>query len=90
MSIKKLLSLGFVLASMSAQAIPPAPPTAIYNKIRTIAAKNCVTDNDIVVGDLKDTDSVKFVLQLNKSATSGVLTMIEDGKVVDNFKVTCK
>lgn len=89
MTVKNLLVSGLVLFSAGVHAIPPAPP-AIYNKIKSIAARNCVTEDNIVVSDLKDTDSVKFVLQLNKSSTAGVLSMIEDGKVVENFAVTCK
>lgn len=90
MNGKKFLALGLVLFSLGAQAIPPAPPTAIYNKIRTIAARNCVTENDMAVSELKDTDSIKFVLQLNKNATAGILTMMEDGVAIETFKVTCK
>ncbi|MFA6237625.1 MAG: hypothetical protein WC635_09895 [Bacteriovorax sp.] len=89
MTVKDLLVLGLVLFSVGVHAIPPAPP-AVYNKIKAIAARNCVTEDNIVVADLKDTDSVKFVLQLNKTSTAGVLTIVEDGKVVENFAVTCK
>lgn len=90
MNGKKILALGLVLISISAHAIPPSPPSAIYNKIRSIAAKNCITENGIVVGDLKDTESVKFVLQLNKNASAGLLTILENGEVSDNLKVTCR
>lgn len=89
MTLKNLLVSALVLFSAGVHAIPPAPP-AIYNKIKVIAARNCVTEDNIVVADLKDTDAVKFVLQLNKSSTAGILTMIENGKVVENFEVNCK
>lgn len=90
MNGKKILALGLVLISFGAHAIPPAPPSTIYNKIRSIAARNCITENGIVVGDLKDTENVKFVLQLNKNASAGLLTILENGEVSDNLKVTCK
>lgn len=90
MAFKKTLALVVVLFSVAAHAIPPAPPTAIYNKIKTIAARNCVTENDIKVSELKDAGTVKFVLQLNKEATAGVLTMMENGLAIESFNVTCK
>ena len=90
MNAKNILALGLVLFSFGAHAIPPVPPSAIYNKIKTIAARNCITENGIMVGDLKDTENVKFVLQLNKNATAGILTILEDGQVSENFKVSCK
>ncbi|MGZ3787575.1 MAG: hypothetical protein ACXVLQ_03590 [Bacteriovorax sp.] len=91
MGFKKALMLGLVLASMGAHAIPPAPPAAIYNKIKVIAARNCATtDDEIPVGELKDTESVKFVLQLNSEYTAGILSVMENGEFIENFVVTCK
>lgn len=89
MFFKKTFVLGLVLFSMGAHAIPPAPPSAIFNKIRTLTARNCVTDNDIKVSDLKDTGTVKFVLELNRESSAGTLTMMEDGTAVESFNVTC-
>ena len=87
---KSLLTGVLLLASFGAFAIPPAPPTAIYNKIKTIAARNCKTvEGEIAVSDLKDTETVKFVLQLNKSGTKGILTVISGGQVQDNLEVSC-
>lgn len=91
MSLKTTLAATLLLASVGAHAIPPVPPSAIYNKIRTIAARNCTTNNGgIVVADLKDTDKVKFVLQLNKEGNAGILTVLDNGEVQENFDVTCK
>lgn len=91
MTGKNFLAAILVSFSFGAQAIPPIPPAAIYNKIKTIAARNCVIkESDIQVSELKDTDSIKFVLQLNKAATSGVLTLMEDGKAIESFNVICK
>lgn len=90
MAFKKTLAVAFVLFSFGAQAIPPIPPSAIFNKIRSIAARNCVTDNDIKVSELKDAGTVKFILELNKDSSKGTLTMTEDGTAVESFNVTCK
>jgi hypothetical protein len=91
MSFKSFLACAVLVVSMSAQAIPPVPPTAIYNKIRTIAARNCKTIvGEIAVSDLKDTDKVKFVLQLNKNGDAGILTVLSGGEVQDNLEVTCR
>jgi hypothetical protein len=90
MAFKKILISAMVLFSMGAQAIPPIPPSAIYNKIRTIAARNCVTDTDVVVSEFKDVGPIKFVLQLNKAGTAGILTMMENGSEVESINVTCK
>lgn len=91
MSFKTVLACAFLVVSISAQAIPPVPPTAIYNKIRTIAARNCKTlVGEIAVSDLKDTEKVKFVLQLNKEGSAGILTVLSGCEVQDNLEVTCK
>ena len=90
MAFKKTLALGLVLLSFGAQAIPPIPPSAIFNKLKTLAARNCLTENDIRVSELKDAGTVKFVLELNKDSSAGTLTMLEDGTAVESFSVTCK
>ena len=79
------------MLTLSAFAIPPDTPPAIYNKIKTIAARNCRTvQGEIYVVDLKDTDKVKFVLQLNKEGTSGILTVLDNGEVQENMEVICR
>lgn len=91
MSFKSILTCAVLMISFGAHAIPPVPPTAIYNKIKTIAAKNCRTvEGDILVSDLKDVNDVKFVLQLNKEGTGGILTVLENGKAQENLEVTCR
>ncbi|GEM_PF-793774 len=91
MSFKSVLTMAVLLVSFGAHAIPPVPPTAIYNKIKTIAARNCKTvQGEIYVSELKDTEQVKFILQLNKEGTEGVLSVIEDNQVQENLKVTCR
>lgn len=88
---KSILAAVLLIASFGVHAIPPVTPPAIYNKIRTIAARNCKTiEGDIYVSDLKDTEQVKFVLQLNKEGTGGILTVFENGKASENINVTCK
>lgn len=90
MKLKDVLALGFVLASFSVHAIPPAPPAAIYNKIKLVAARNCVTEDGIKVADLRNTETVTFVLELNKDGSAGVLNVFENDQLTDNFKVNCK
>ncbi len=88
----KALAVALVLISLSAHAVPPAPPAPpmIINKIRSSIARNCTTDNGgITVSDLKDTDKVKFVLQLDSKNEKGVLTVLDSGEVMQNFTVTC-
>ena len=88
MTFKKCLVLTMLTISFGAHAIPPSPPT-IYNKIRSILARNCQTDSGVAVSELKDTESVKFVLQLNRIGDKGLLSVIENGKVIENMNVTC-
>lgn len=91
MSLKSLLTLAVLAVSFGAQAIPPVPPSAIYNKIKTIAARNCKTvEGEVYVSELKDTEQVKFILQLNKEGTAGILTIVENNQVQENLKVTCR
>lgn len=91
MSFKSLLTIAVLTISFGAHAIPPIPPAAIYNKIKTLAARNCKTvKGDIYVSDLKDTEQVKFVLQLNKEGSAGILTVFSDGQAEENMEVTCK
>jgi hypothetical protein len=91
MSLKSTLVAALALISLGAHAIPPVPPTVIYNKIRTSAAQNCQTvRGDITVADLVDTKEVKFVLQLSKDGRAGILSVIENGKLSENLEVTCK
>ena len=87
----KTLAFALVLVSMGAHAIPPAPPTVIVNKIKSSIAKSCTTnEGGITVSDLKDTEQVKFVLQLDSKNEKGVLSVLENGKLSQNFDVTCK
>ncbi|MDD4974854.1 MAG: hypothetical protein PHY93_10920 [Bacteriovorax sp.] len=89
MAFKKFLISALVLFSVGAQAIPPIPPSSIYNKIRTMAARNCVTENDMKVSELKDAGTIKFVLELNNEGSGGILTMTENGFPVESFNVNC-
>jgi hypothetical protein len=90
MSFKNILALVLMLFSVGVHAIPPVPPSAIYNKIKTIAARNCVTDTDVLVSEFKDVGAVKFVLELNKEGSAGVLTMMENGSAIESINVNCK
>lgn len=91
MNMKTLFVACLFVVSFGAQAIPPAPPALIYNKIKTSAAQKCKTvQGDIAVTDLKDTDKIKFVLELNAEKNAGVLTVLANGEVQDQLEVSCK
>lgn len=90
MSFKKILVSALFVLSFGAHAIPPAPPSSMFNKFKAIAARNCITETDILVSEFKDTDKVKFVLELDKDAAGGVLITMENGVKIDSLKVTCR
>ncbi len=75
---------------MGAHAIPPSPPTAIFKKIETSAARNCITEDNIRVSDLKDTGSIKFLLQVKNDSNDAVLSVFVDGNLTESFKVKCR
>jgi hypothetical protein len=91
MSFKKLLTASLLFLSVGAFAIPPLPPSIIINKIKTIVARNCKTiGEEILVSDLIDTSTVKFVLELNNEGNAGILKVVENGKIADNLEVVCQ
>lgn len=91
MSLKSILAASLVLVSMGAHAIPPVPPSAIAQDLRTLSVSDCITnEGGVAVSDLKDTDTVRFILRVNKQSKKGILSVLEDGKLVENFEVTCK
>lgn len=88
MKFKTFFILIMILMSFGAQALT-TNPVVIYNKIRSIKAKNCITEDNLLVSDLKNTARVKFVLELNQEGTEGILVMLENEVIVDQYKVTC-
>ncbi len=91
MSFKSIMAASLVLVSLGAQARPPVPPSAIIQDIRSLSLSDCTTnEGGIAVSDLRDNDSIKFVLQVKRSTKTGILSVIQDGKIIENFEVTCK
>lgn len=91
MTAKKILGFSLMLISLGAHAIPPAPPASIIKKIKTKSLiSKCITEDNISVLDLNETEKVKFELELNSDESAGVLTVIEDGNATESFEVNCK
>lgn len=58
--------------------------------INPIASHFCKTKDGILVNEFKNTDQIKFHLQINRQDPSeGTLTIIENGQVMEELPVTC-
>jgi hypothetical protein len=90
MAFKKIALSAFMLLSVTAHAIPPSPPEAIFKTLNLISLKHCFINNEVSTSELKNTETVKFVLKVDKESNVGVLQIFESGELTEELPVTCR